>query len=52
MYTATISGTNPVTAIDESGLQFSYADYDVSDLIAPRIGQRIRIDSANKQIRI
>ena len=52
MYTATISGTNPLTAIDESGLQISYPDYDVSDLIAPRIGQRIRIDSANKHIRI
>ena len=50
MYTATISGTNPITAIDESGLQISYPDYDVSDLIAPRIGQRIRIDSANKHI--
>jgi 2-phospho-L-lactate guanylyltransferase len=52
MYTATISGTNPLAAIDESGLQISYPDYDVSDLIAPRIGQRIRIDSANKHIRI
>jgi 2-phospho-L-lactate guanylyltransferase len=50
MYIATISGTNPITAIDESGLQFAYPDYAISDLIAPRIGQRIRIDTANKQI--
>ena len=52
MYIATISGTNPITAIDESGLQCSYPDYDISDLIAPRIGQRIRIDSANKNIKL
>jgi len=50
VYIATISGTNPITAIDESGLQFSYPDYAISDLIAPRIGQRIRVDSVNKQI--
>jgi hypothetical protein len=50
MYTATISGTNPITAIDESGLQSTYAEYTISDLIAPRIGQRIRVDSANKKL--
>jgi 2-phospho-L-lactate guanylyltransferase len=50
VYIATISGTNPITAIDESGLQFTYPDYAISDLIAPRIGQRIRVDSANKKI--
>ncbi len=52
MNIATISGTNPITAIDESGLQCSYPDYDISDLIAPRVGQRIRIDSANKNIKL
>ena len=50
VYIATISGTNPITAIDESGLQFTYPDYAISDLIAPRIGQRIRVDSANKKL--
>ena len=50
MYTATISGIDPLTAVDESGLQRSYSDYAKPGLIAPRIGQRIHIDSENKRI--
>jgi len=50
MYSATISGVNPLTAADESGLQRSYSDYTMPGIIAPRVGQRIRIDSENKRI--
>jgi 2-phospho-L-lactate guanylyltransferase len=50
VYSATISGTNPITAVNELGVQSSYPDYTISGMIAPRIGQRIRIDSINKQI--
>lgn len=50
VYTATISGTDPLTAVDESGHQLSYSDYTITGLVAPRIGQRIHIDSENKRI--
>lgn len=50
MYLATISGVNPLTAVDESGQQMSYADYTMPDLIAPRVGQRIHIDPENRRI--
>ena len=50
MYTATISGIDPLTAVDESGFQRSYSDYAMPELIAPRVGQRIHIDSENRRI--
>jgi len=50
IYIATVSGINPLTAVDESGLSSSLSDYAMPGIIAPRIGQRIRIDSKNKQI--
>jgi 2-phospho-L-lactate/phosphoenolpyruvate guanylyltransferase len=50
MFSATISGIDPLTAVDESGLQRSYSDYTMPELIAPRIGQRIHIDSENRRI--
>lgn len=50
VFSATISGIKPITAVNELGLQFSYPDYVVSGLIAPRIGQRVRIDTENKRI--
>lgn len=49
-YTATISGVDPLTAVDEAGRQRSYSSYTISGLIAPRVGQRIHIDPENKQI--
>lgn len=49
-YTATISGTDPLTAVDESGHQLSYSDYAMFGLVTPKIGQRIHIDSENRRI--
>jgi len=48
--TATISGVDPLKAVDESGFQTSYHDYTLEGFIAPQIGQRIRIDVKNKKI--
>ncbi len=50
MFSATISGIDPLTAVDESGLQRSYSDYAMPGLLAPRIGQRVHIDSENRRI--
>lgn len=50
--TATISGVDPLTAVDESGINTSYPDFTLHGIIAPRIGQRIRIDVDNKRIMI
>ena len=48
----TISGLDPIEAVDESGHRTSYPEYTLNGLIAPRIGQRVRIDVGNKQILI
>jgi 2-phospho-L-lactate guanylyltransferase len=50
MRIATISGLDPLLAVDESGRQSSYPDYTLIGLIDPRIGQRIRIDVESKRI--
>lgn len=50
MRSATISGIDPLTAVDESGLQTSLSEYAMPGLIAPRVGQRIHIDSENRRI--
>ncbi len=52
LVTATISGLDPIEAVDETGLRSSYSGYTLSGLLAPRIGQRVRIDLKNKQIMV
>lgn len=52
IFIATISALNPLTAVDESGIQLPYTDFRLDGLVAPRIGQRVRVDVKNKTISI
>lgn len=49
---ATISGLDPIKAVDESGHQRAYPDYTLIEILAPKIGQRVIIDPAKKQITV
>ena len=47
---ATISGLDPIKAVDETGHQRTYADYTLIEILAPKIGQRVQIDPGTKRI--
>lgn len=51
-FLATISGSDPVEAVSESGLRSFYPDYTLSGIRVPKIGQRVRIDPKNKRITV
>ena len=51
-FLATISGMDPIEAVDESGHRRAYADYALLEIVAPKIGQRVRIDPGNKHITV
>lgn len=47
---ATISGLDPIKAVDETGHQRTYPDYTLIEILAPKIGQRVQIDPGTKHI--
>jgi hypothetical protein len=47
---ATISGLDPIKAVDETGHQRTYPDYTLIEILAPKIGQRVQIDPGTKRI--